>query len=282
MTDSTAKRFPVLLGLVAAHVVLATIWFAWFALGDGIRGIVGAIVFIAGQPLPFAQGSLLATWAVMSGRGSPLRFSLVVAFLVAVSWATDDAHVTPFRVWLWLALSQLLVTSVPLFLLRFLGLRIHRQPSNCSGPRIFIPQFSILSLLECMVAVAVVFGMIPLLPEPFRIAFTEWKELGVLLLGIVGGNGIIGVAVLWLVLGAGRLWLRVFATICIAAAAAAAFSCFPDYGDFYEFVGILLPVHAVWLFASLAVLRRLGYRIGWRRASSDTVSPEPVPDATIS
>lgn len=278
---AAAKRFPWLTGLVATHVLVATMVMAWWTIIiDDFSETRGQILEVLSS-VSIAQGSLLGIWAAMAGCGTPWRFSLLIFVLVGGTWfvALPDRSQPRPEIWLYFVLAQMLGTCVPFFVLRFFGLQVRQSEPDPALPRRFRPQFTIMAMLQWMAAVAVLFGTVPLMPEEFRRAFTSPREVS-LVLGVFGIDAIIGVTALWLTLGNGRLALRIIAMLVIAVALAVFLVA--HSGTDIAFIISFSVLYPLWLLASLAVLRRLGYRVGWRRASGGRVSPEPSPGATIS
>jgi hypothetical protein len=208
------------------------------------------------------QGSLLPIWAALGGKRTPWRFAGAVAAIAALTLLLQKFLPGPdAQVWGYFLLAQMIGTSVPLLLLRFFGLRVSRVPAEEVPRQAFRLQFSLRSMLEWTAAVAVLCGMLQVMPEGFRRAFVSirWYEPACAF-AVFGG-----LAALWLWVALGARWLGARLILLGFTLPMAGIVLASLGGPAGASTVFLLPVAlAVWLLGSLWVVRLAGYRLRWR------------------
>ena len=231
----------------------------------------GDIVQMLAISVPFAQGSLLGIWAAMGGRPGPWRLVAAALALVGAAKVTEAITSDGEVVLCFFLLAQLFSTSLPLFLLRFLGLDLIRPRDDVRVAQAPTLQFSLRSLLEWTTAVAVLLGTLPMLPEEAYMMMSM-SDLA-FVMGVFVPMGLLAVAAAWAGLGAGRLWVRLLA-LGIAGPIMAIVTELVKPGAWPGWVCLLFACWTTWTVASLWVFRLAGYRLTRRARAGRGKSTE--------
>lgn len=229
--------------------------------------------------LAAGQGSLLAVWAASMGGQTPWKLLGVVVVLVSGTHLLEAVRPLTASSWEVFGLpllTQMLFTTLALLPVRLLGFHVaHAKAVDRAAPSPWF-QFSILTILGWTAVVAVVPGMLQILPEEFRIAFFTWvcDEWAIACFAVAA---VLAVAVAWIALNS-RWWKASLALTGLVAAAAWAgrqglegrsLGLIGLYGQ--NTAGFLirclvlgLLLHTVCLFVMLCLLRLAGYRVLFR------------------
>lgn len=250
-----------LLRLIAAHLVGAILGMMIMLRRDSAT----YLLIVWAISLASAQGSLLGIWVALAGKARPWRFAVLIVVLVTVTRMVDvrfgDSHL---QGWGYFLLAQMIGTGMPLFLMRFLGMEMAKEMPDDSTLVVYRAQFSILALLEWTVVVAILLGLVPMMPEEFRKPFTSPEECCVVF-GLFGLDAFLGMASLWIALGTRWTPLRGLVLGLIGMFLGLFLAMMMP--DPEVLLIIVFPVfHVLWLVASLWVFRTVGYRLVWRRA----------------
>jgi hypothetical protein len=239
--------------------------------------------------LGFAQVGLVAVWTGFGGKSLPWRILALVLIvglwsrLLAWFIAERDHVSTATTNWICALLAQTAVILVPLWAVRFRGVRLIRaeaaNPSaaiaNCRGPL----QFSLRYLLSWITVLAVVLGL-----AQYTVEFEElaealihgWRELGVFSLG----HGGLVLAGFWAVLGTKRLGVRCLVAVATTAATIAVNHLWTGIEELWLYSGLCV-LQLLWVVGSLWVFRVAGYRMTRMRRAPQVQAEEPAvsPDA---
>ena len=167
--------------------------------------------------LALSQVSLLAIWAGLGSKRTPWRVLGMVTGVVAWSWvgplvlntSNDEFEFeTLTSGWAMSLLTIALFVVVPLSIARVAGLCV-AGPSHGSVPRssqtgLRRSQFSLGNLFGWTTAVALLLSMVPYVLHREELGRLAWPDNVVIAVGYAA----IALTGIWVVLGAGRLWLR--------------------------------------------------------------------------
>ncbi|MGA2031647.1 MAG: hypothetical protein ABSG68_05285 [Thermoguttaceae bacterium] len=215
-----------------------------------------------------AQGTLLAVWAALSGKRTAWRFGGAVVLAACATLLLQRAYSFRPQEWGYFVTAQLIGTSIPLMLLRLLGLGMSVAPVGAQLPaeapdrRAFRVQFSLRALLEWTTALAVLCSMIRIMPEEFRHAFVSPD--GAWLAGLFGLAGGLAASVLWVALGTRWLAARLIVAVC-ATAVVGLYGLYGRVGPHGSTWLVLTAAYVIWTLISLYPFRLLGYRLAWQQ-----------------
>jgi hypothetical protein len=208
--------------------------------------------------LALGQISLTATWAVFGRTGLPWRVAGLALLLAACNaglyFSFPEESVYDVSGFVAFSGTQTALVAGVWIAARLMGVRLIDATADRSGNR--PPQFSILSLLACLTAVAVSLGVLQ------YISGLRLLNQGNRLLGaapIFGANVAVCVATCWVILGTGGRVLR--GVVVPLGTLGVVFACYQATGENYVVV-LFGAFQAVWIAASCWVVRVAGYRLG--------------------
>jgi hypothetical protein len=238
------RTTQIVVGLVMAHAVLHL---------AALRVVVGGLLSPSGMVVSAAymlapsQGALLAVWAVFSR--DKLAWRVLSLTLVGVAYLPLFLSITSKygREWVWLMIEEALTFGAVLLMARLTGLQLARVGDSRRFMDRF--QFYIRDMLIWTTALAVF--------------LSAWR--------CTSKNILIDLISLTLVAGVstfstlGRGWIvarivRVPAIIGLATVLAMTVASEASWWD----ITLPLSLMALWIVASLLVLRSAGYRLVWR------------------
>jgi hypothetical protein len=254
------SRRVLIASVVGLHASAAAVCLGLMLSGHRPPGEIGAVVVLA---ILLAQGSLLAIWAAFGGRATPWRFAGVVATLAVATLLlkklTSSSALDP-QTWGYFMLANMIGTSAPCLLLRFLGLQVVRPLAQDSGAVPYRFQFSLRSLLEWTAAVAVLCSMLQIMPADFRQEFTGARWYRMVIVFAVAGL----VSVVWLWVALGARWLALRLALLALTLAAVTTLILMTHPPSILFIVALVASHAGCLFGTFLAVRTLGCRLLWR------------------
>lgn len=272
---NTRRLLIGLLLLAHGSLALASLAAAW---GPDRSGIASASVWI----LPAVQMGLLGIWLALGRLASPWRLLIVLGAVVAWSdalarlfgsWGPRAADAR--EEWIWPFLAQVIATALPLLIARAAGMQlisINAGPEG-SGPahqhrRL---QFSIGYLLAWTTALAIVMSVLSYLTS---FEDLDWHMVvGWRYLAYYGKQATIAIAAFWVVLGTWRLPGRIYVFVLTWVLVTGGFSWLIRWQigglSFHE---ARYVIDAPLLVGSLVVVRAAGYRLQWRRQTTEPVA----------
>ncbi|MHC4177864.1 MAG: hypothetical protein ACYSWU_10175 [Planctomycetota bacterium] len=217
--------------------------------------------------LSFAQGSLLGIWVVLGGKGGPWRLASAVVVtaalfaLVEVGGTWLEAMIgggLAIVMWLSLVLQQTIATSLPLLILRLLGLKLVEASWETPGLGASKLQFSLRALLGWTAAMAVLLSAIHYLPRRYfnDVLMYPWQQATWLEL-----HALMALISIWAALSARSLPIRIGVFVLgVALVVAVDHLCWPR--------ALRNPVFWIgessFVLGSLWLIRLAGWRLVWR------------------
>lgn len=254
-SPATPRARRLVAGLIVVHVVLhalALLVCKGPPAGNDLFYVAFVALFVAGP----GQGALLAIWTVF-GNGRFLWRTLSVAvgallyvWLVGLAERVDEEFVL-------CTIGELGFFAVLLCVARLTGLKLLRFSDVVKAPG--PSQFYIRDMLAWMTALAVLMSAWRCLPSDA----IQFRGRG-MPAGVPVGLAIVAGATMFSMLGRGWVVVRIV-SLPLAIGIAAVWLAW-SVGELGRigFNAILLGVMALWLIASLLVLRLAGYRLAWR------------------
>jgi hypothetical protein len=219
------------------------------------------------------QGSLLAIGVVLVGRHTPwkllggLGLLVLGAHLLEAAFPLDSASWEVFGMPL---LTQMLFSAAVLLPARLVGFRVEWPPKREGPSQEAWFQFSLQAMLGWTAVVAVVPGLLQILPRGFRIELFTWGSDPWAIL-CFGCDAVLTLALVWIALNS-RWWKVILAFTALAAAAWLAYGrgmeslsrWMTGVGNQVLWVVVLgILLHTLYVFFTLALLRLAGYRVEW-------------------
>jgi hypothetical protein len=234
-----------LITLATAVVAIAEPFGSWanFLLGGVITG----------------HGALLGMWIAMRARSAAWWLLGTAAALLACAWAVR-ATLPGLRseTCAEVLLIQMVATCPLLLMLRLLGVAITDQANPVADPR--DRQFSLRSLFVWTAVVAVLLSLFQIFPLSVMSSDSVNPLRSALQLALVFlANGLIGLAVIWAVLGRGRALLRV--SLLLGMVVCPSLIALPTVGWWHRWM--FSACHVGVMTASLGAFRWAGYRLLW-------------------
>jgi hypothetical protein len=272
VVDTTRAR-RLVAALVVIHIVLhaLAIWVVGWSASHSRTGLSYPF-FVLGP----SQGALLALWLVLGGGRMMWRVLPTVLGVVAYLWFFGNLDFE----WIGCTIGELIVCAAILFVARLTGLEMVRPSDPRPAPRPF--QFYLRDMFVWTTALAVFLSAWKCFPAHDSGA-PRWLMLGfvVTALTLVSGTTMFS--------GLGRGWIvaRIF-SLPLAIGIGTALIVWNEPGNgagVAWYLAMLLGFMALWLVASLLVLRLAGYRLAWRPEliqqgspdNSTPLSPDPNP-----
>ena len=220
-------------------------------LGDWANFLLGGVIT--------GHGALLGMWIAMKAKSAAWWLLGTAAALLACAWAVR-ATLPGLRseTCAEVLLIQMVATCPLLLLLRLLGVAITDEADPVADPR--DRQFSLRALFVWTAVVAILLSLFQIYPLSIMSSNSVNPLNSALeLLVVFLANGLIGLAVIWGVLGKGRALLR--ASLLLALVAVPPLLAFPylEWWLRWMFFGCHVGV----MTASLGAFRWAGYRLLW-------------------
>jgi hypothetical protein len=220
-------------------------------LGDWANFLLGGVIT--------GHGALLGMWIAMRARSAAWWLLGTAAALLACAWGVR-ATLPGLRseTCAEVLLIQMVATCPLLLTLRLFGVTLTDQANPVADPR--DRQFSLRSLFVWTAVVAILLSLFQIYPLTVMSSDSVNPLRSALELALVFvANGLIGLAVIWAVLGRGRAVLR--ASILLALVVVPPLLAFPYVEWWLRWM--FFACHVGVMTASLGAFRWAGYRLLW-------------------